>query len=70
MSLTGFHHLNNDFDRPLDRCEVHIRVPLSINDFSSGIFDIAGLVVKQLKYFIKVLSPDSEDALVAANLDP
>jgi hypothetical protein len=38
---------------------------LSIGDFRNGIFDIASKVVKQLKYIIKVLIPDSDDAAAA-----
>lgn len=61
--MAGFHHMNNDFDRPVDRCELQIRVPLTLSDFKDDIFDIAGRVVSQLRYIIRLLSPDAEDAI-------
>lgn len=64
--MAGFHHMNNDFDRPVDRCELQIRVPLTLSDFKDGIFDIAGKVVSQLRYIIRLLSPDAEDAIFRA----
>lgn len=46
LKMASFHHLDNDYSKPIDECELQIRVPLSIGDFRNGIFDIAAKVVK------------------------
>ena len=49
-------------DRGLEQCELMIRVPLRMLDFSDLNFDIPRFIIKQLKWIGGILRPDGEDS--------